>query len=62
MQVVGKLVLIKPVVLPYVHGMSEQIWRVLKPLEICDVSKAEPWQWYVCNGMKNKVPEEKKME
>lgn len=31
----------RTIVLPYVHGMSELIRRVLRLLEICTVNKAE---------------------
>lgn len=48
------------VVLPYVRGLSEQIKRVIAPLGIRVVSKAEKWQWRLCSGIKDPVPREKK--
>ena len=47
------------VVVPYVEGLSGQICRVLRQVGIRAVSKAQPWQWQVCRGIKDRIPEEK---
>ena len=47
------------VVVPYVAGISGQIGRVFKQVGIRAVNKAQPWQWQVCKGIKDKIPAEK---
>ena len=44
----------------YIHGVSEQLRRVLHPTGMRWVNKAEPWARKVCSGIKDQVPNEKK--
>ena len=46
-------------VLPYVKGVSEQIKRVLTPLDIRVVKDAEKWTWSLSHGIKDLIPVEK---
>ena len=45
---------------PYVKGVSEAIKRVLRPMGIDLCHRASPWQWTLCNKLKDRVPMKKK--
>ena len=47
-------------VIPYVRGLSEQISRELRKIGVRVVSRANPWQWTLCTGIKDTIPDEKK--
>lgn len=47
-------------VIPYVQGLSEQLSRELRKIGIRVVSKSTSWQWTLCAGIKDTVPDEKK--
>ena len=47
------------IVLPYVKGVSEQIKRVLTPLDIRVVNRAEKWTCSLSHGIKDSIPVEK---
>ena len=47
------------IVLPYVEGVSEQIKRVLTPLDIWVVNRTEKWTWSLSHGIKDSIPVEK---
>ena len=47
----------KPVVvIPYVQGVSDGIKRVLGGAGVRAVTKAQPWKWGVCSGIKDRIP------
>jgi len=48
------------VVIPYVENVSEQVKRLLAPLGIKVVCKADKWQWRICSGLKDVIPMENK--
>ena len=47
------------IVLSYVEGVSEQIKRVLTPLDIRVVNRAKKWTWSLSHGIKDSIPVEK---
>ena len=46
------------VVLPYVDGVSQQIAKVLQQVDIRTAMKAQSWQWRLCRGIKDAIPQE----
>ena len=44
------------VVLPYVDGVSQQ--KVLQQIDIRTAMKAQSWQWCLCRGIKDSIPQE----
>ena len=46
--------------LPYFHGVSQAVSRILEPLGIRVAHRADSWQWKLCCGIKDQVAPRKK--